>query len=788
MDDNRDLTTRDNESEISLQDIVAVIKNNWMWFTISIITCIIIAVIYLMWAPFVYSRTATVLIKDDAKGGAASEIAAFGDLDMFNVKRNVDNELLVFQSEGLIREVVRQLNLDISYSVREGLRSNELYTRSPVTFNFLDIDEAQEFSFVATPLPDNQLTLSHLPDNAASITVAMNDTVDTPLGKMVATSSPYYDEDTYNIPVSVKKSKRNLVIDDYKKKLKVALGSKTATIINLSIDDVSIPRAEAFLNRLILAYNSSALNDKNQVLINTSNFIAERLRIIESELGGVDANIEQFRRDNQLTHLQSEVGMFLTESSRYNQEQLSLENQKELAITIRNYLTDPTRSTSMIPGNTMSDISIEGQIAEYNSTMQRRDRLIQNSSARNPIVMDLNNSLDAMRRTIIQAIDNLIVGLDVKIRNVQASDRRNTSRIAAVPTQEKQLLSIERQQKIKEELYLYLLNKREENALSQSMAATSARIIDDATGSEIPVAPKDKIIILAAIILGALIPAGVFWCKEMLNTTVRNRRDLEDVITIPYLGDIPLKPKKKGEEQSPVAVTEGGRDSISEAFRIIRTHMDFMNYKENEKHQVIQLTSFQPGAGKTFVSINLAMSFALAQKRVLLVDLDIRRHTLSSTLQFEKGSIGITNYLTGKVKDVDMLISDKASSPHPNLDVISAGPIPPNPAELLLSDRLDKMIESLRKTYDYIFLDNVPAGMIADAKIVNRVADVTLYVVRAGLMDKRMLPQLEQLYKGKEFKNMAVILNAVDYKHAGYSYYSYRYGYSYGYDYNQKTK
>ncbi|MDR2495562.1 MAG: polysaccharide biosynthesis tyrosine autokinase [Tannerellaceae bacterium] len=786
MDDNRDLIAREAESEISLQDLFAVVKNNWMWFAISIIVCIIFAAVYLMWAPYVYSRTATVLIKDDGKGGAMSEAAAFGDIDMFNIKRSVDNEMLVFQSETLVKEVVKQLNLDVSYSMKEGLRTIELYTRSPVVFSFIDIDEAQSFTFTATPLPDKQVLLSHLPDHAENVTIAMNDTVDTPLGRVVATPTSYYDEDAYNLAIAVKKSKRISVVNGYKNKLKVALGSKTATIVNLSIDDVSIPRAEDFLNRLILVYNTSALNDKNQVLINTSNFIAERLRIIEEELGGVDSNIERYRRENQLTNLQSEVGMYLTESSRYSQEQLSLENQKELAVTIRNYLTDPARSAAMIPGNTMSDISIEGQITEYNTTVQRRDRLIQNSSARNPIVMDLNNSLDAMRRNIIQAIDNLIVGLDVKIRNVQASDRRNTSRIAAVPTQEKQLLSIERQQKIKEELYLYLLNKREENALSQSMAATSARIIDDATGTEVPVSPKSKIILAIAILLGAIIPAGIFWGMEMLNSTVRNRKDLEDAITVPYLGDVPLKVTKKGEKPNPVVVKEGGRDSISEAFRIIRTHMDFMNYKENERHQVIQLVSFQPGEGKTFVSINLAMSFALAQKRVLLVDLDIRRHTLSSTLQYEKGAIGVTNFLTGKVKDADMLISDKAASPHPNLDVISAGPIPPNPAELLLSDRLDAMIEALRKNYDYIFLDNVPAGMVADAKIVNRVADATIYVVRAGLMDRRMLPQLEQLYKTKEFKNMAVILNAVDYKHAGYSYSSYRYGYSYGYEYHKE--
>jgi capsular exopolysaccharide synthesis family protein len=301
------------------------------------------------------------------------------------------------------------------------------------------------------------------------------------------------------------------------------------------------------------------------------------------------------------------------------------------------------------------------------------------------------------------------------------------------------------------------------------------------------------IILLAAFIIGLVIPAGTFWGREMLNTTVRNRKDVEDAVSIPLLGDIPLRARKKGknkEKEHKIVVRESGRDSVSEAFRIIRTNMDFMQVKADNL-QVIQFTSFHPGSGKTFVSMNLAMSIAMTKKKVILVDLDIRKHTLSSFVQKGENTLGISNYLSGRVTDYHTLINKKLLEESDQLDIICAGPVPPNPAELLLSERLDYLIEELRKEYDYIFLDNVPAGMVADATIVNRVVDLTLYIVRAGLMDRRQLPELERLYQQGKFKNMAVVLNAVNYQHTGYGYYGYgyQYGYSYGYGYhNQKEK
>ncbi|MDR1258509.1 MAG: polysaccharide biosynthesis tyrosine autokinase [Tannerellaceae bacterium] len=795
MEQNTFTTTppREGEGEVSLSDILQIVKNNWLWFALSVIICCALATLYILWAPKVYTRTAAVLIKDDTKGGAMSESAAFEDLGMFNIKRNVDNEVLVFQSEQLMSIVARRLNLDISYTIREGLRTRELYTHSPVVIQFFDVEGAQEFSLKATPLSEDQVLLSGLPEK--DMVAALNDTIVTSLGRALVTPTLYYTDEYYDVPVTVAKTDMAEVVTHYREELQVALASKTATIINLTLRDVSISRTEDILNTLIAVYNEAAINDKNLITVNTSNFISDRLIIIEKELGNVDADIETYKRENRLTDIQSETGMYLRESSQYSQEELGLENQKTLAGYIHDYLTDPSRSADLIPANTgISDVNIETQISEYNNTLLKRDRLISNSSNRNPIVLDLNNSLTAMKQTIIRAVDNLLVGLDIKIRNVRERDRKNTLRITEVPTQQRHVLSIERQQKIKEELYLYLLNKREENALTQAITESNARIIDSATGDNEPVAPKTYIILLASLFAGLLIPSAYFWLLSTLNTTVRNRKDVEDAVTIPFLGDIPLREKKKnkkGKELSgEVVVRDSGRDSTSEAFRIVRTNMDFMQVKSGAL-QVVMFTSFNPGSGKTFVSMNLATSIALTHKKVVLIDLDIRRHTLSSLLQKEESPVGITQYLSGQVTDFRSLINKNVIDDMRNLDVIYAGPTPPNPAELLLNKRLDTLIDELRKVYDYIFIDNVPAGVVADASIINRLVDLTVYVIRAGLMDKRQLPELERLHQQEKFRNMSIILNAVNYRKAGYGYYGYgyQYGYSYGYGYsNGKRK
>ncbi len=771
MEQQNNLTPAVEEQEINLNDLFYLLLQNWKWFALSILVCVGLAVLYIKATPSEYSRSATVLIKDNSRGGTPmGESAMFQDFGLFNIKNSVDNEILVFQSKRLMRDVVTRLNLDKSYKVREGLKNVELYTQSPVMIQLADAEHPNELAFNITPLSATEVLLTDFSEEGdAEMTVALRDTVETPVGRLAVVPTLYYGDSYFDREIQVAKSDIAELALTYQKKVQVNLANKMATMINLSVIDESIPRAEDLLNTLIAIYNEDAINDKNQIAVNTSEFINERLIIIEQELGSVDSDIEIFKRENQLTDIRSETGMYLQESSAYNKEALSLENQITLARFIREYLTDASKNADLIPSNTgVSDVNIESQIGEYNVLLLRRNKLISNSSDRNPVVMDLNNSLNAMKQTIIRAIDNLIVGLNIQIRNTREREVQTARRITAVPSQQKYVLSIERQQKIKEELYLYLLNKREENALTQAITESNARIIDPATGSENPVAPRVLIILLAGLMLGGLIPAAILWLMEVFNVTIRNRKDIQDVISMPFLGEIPIRDKKAGTE---IQVHRNGRDSVSEAFRIVRTNMEFMRVKKKEM-KVLTVTSAFPGSGKTFVSVNLGMSLALTEKKVILVDLDIRKGTLSKSIY--KTPKGVTSFLSGQVDKVEDLIAP--SGLDKNLDLISSGPIPPNPAELLLDERLDNLIAYLCEHYDYVILDNVPTLQVADAFIINRVVDMTVYLVRAGKFPRRMLPDLEQLYRSERFNNMAILLNGVDTKKGGYGY-----GYGYGY-------
>lgn len=776
---------QEEREEFSLVDLLHIVASRWYWFVLSIVVCCALGALYIKSKPKVYTRTATVLIKDDMAGtGVLSESTAFQELNMFNRKSNVENEVLIFKSKRLMKEVARRLRLDISYKVKVGLRNIELYTQSPTILRFPETAEIESVSLTVQPLNEREVHLSGVVDDTDwQMQAALNDTIDTPAGKVVVTPTHYYTEEYYGVPIVVTKSNLERVAIACSNSLQVALANKMVSIINLSLNDVSRLRAEDILNTLIAVYNEDAINDKNQVAVNTANFINERLIIIENELGDVDTDIETYLKEHQLTDIRSESGVYLQSSTRYQQQALAVENQLTLAQYVHEYLTDPTKSSDLIPANTgISDISasVENQIREYNNILLKRDKLIANSSDRNPVVMDLNNSLVSMKQTIIRAVDNLVAGLKMQLANIQQEEARTTRRISAVPTQQKHVLSIERQQKIKEALYLYLLNKREENALSQSITESNARIVDAATGDNNPVAPRTKVILLAAFCIGCLIPAIIIWLLMALDTKVHNRKDLEDHLTVPFLGEIPLYDKKQ-KPVGEIVVHENGRDAVSEAFRIVRANMDFMRVKAPAM-QVIMFTSFNPDAGKTFVSSNLGMTLALTHKKVVLIDLDIRKGMLSS--RGKNPEMGVTNYLSGKTDDLELLI--KPAEYHPNLDIIYRGPVPPNPAELLLSDRLDQLIEELRKRYDYIIIDNVPSHIVADAAIVNRVADLTIYVVRAERMDRRLLPEVEKLYTQEKLRNMAVLLNGVQFKRSGYNSYYYGYAYGYGYGYGKK--
>lgn len=770
-----------NDQGLNIVDLFMYLASQWKWFLLSILICGGIAWYNYARAPLVYFRSATVIIKDPSNKASTSGLDRF---DNFINKVNVANEILQFRSKKLMREVVQRVHADVSYQIKDGLRSNELYNESPVLVSLPDALPEQSFSFTMTLKDAKTVTLSDFSGIEAkpSYEVALNDTVAIIEGmNVVVTATNYLRDSWLNTPIRVQKLPVESMVNYYKNALGIQQEEEEASILTLALKDSSPARAEDVLNTLITVYNEEAIKEKNQVAVNTANFINERLIIIERELGNVESNLESFKQRNQIVDIASSAGMYMTESQKYNADAMELETQLRLANFIKDYLTDPSKETDLIPSNTgISDMNIENQISLYNAAKLKRDHLIDDSSVNNPVVQELNNSLRAMKQSIIRAVDNMIVSLNVKRNDAQNREMRAQDRVTAIPTKERQMLSIERQQKIKEALYLFLLNKREENALSQAMADNNARVIDGAEGSNAPISPNRNRILLLGLLVGIALPGAVCLAILFMDTRVHGRKDIEGATSVPYLGEIPLdKEAMKDHQKKVMAVKEQGDDIVSEAFRILRTNMAFLS-KKDKPAQVITFTSFNIGAGKTFIARNLSMSLAYLKKRVVMVDLDIRKGTLSR--HFGHYHVGVTNYLSDNTVKVDDIIQHQEG-----FDLIPTGILAPNPAELLMDNRLDELMNELRARYDYIIADNVPVGLIADATIANRIADLTIFVVRAGKLDRRQLPDIEKLYQEKKLKNMALVLNGANPERHGYGY-SYGYGYGYGYGYKNHSK
>ena len=683
-----------NEQSINLLDLLIYLASKWKWFVLSVLIFGGIAWYKYATAPLVYFGSATVIIKDPSSKTTTTGLDRF---DNFINKVNVANEMLQFNSKKLIREVVSRTHADVSYKMEDGLRDVELYTKSPVSVSFADMLPEQYVAFTVTLLKKDSVAVTDfsVAENGASRVVELNDTLLLNEGKVVISSTNYMTKSWIGVPVTVTKRPMDAVVGTYRNSISVKQVEEESSILTLALKDNSYERAEDILNMLVNVYNEEAIRDKNQVAVNTANFINERLIIISQELGDVESDLESFKRENQMVDISSTASMYMGESQKYNSSALELETQLRLAQYIKEYLTDPKKEADLIPSNTgISDMNIENQIGLYNAAKLKRDRLISDSSDKNPVVEELNISLRAMKQSIIRAVDNMIVSINVKRNDAQSREIRAQERVASIPTKERQMLSIERQQKIKESLYLFLLNKREENALSQAMADNNARVIDSAEATKFPISPNRNKILALGILLGLAFPTVAFLVIMFMDTRIHSRKDILGVVSVPFLGEIPLDKNYKSHSRKGVANAYGyGDNVVTEAFRILRTNMSFMSRKDKPL-QVITFTSFNSGAGKSFVAKNLADSLAYTKKKVILIDLDIRKASLSHRMH--KHGVGMTNYLADETIALNDIIHDCEKG----YDFINAGTAAPNPAELLMESRLDSMIEELRKRYD----------------------------------------------------------------------------------------
>lgn len=770
---------------IRIQDLFYLCVNKWYWFVISLAVTIGIAIIYLLTTPPVYTRSASLLIKEDSKGNSLGDAAnLMGDFDLFKTNTNVNNEIQSLQSPAVMLDVVKRLHLDINYYIDGGFYKKVLYGRDcPYTVNFNDLKDNESVAFTINPSQDGHIILEDFlrdgEDVEGTISIMLNDTVDTPIGSLVVTAAN--DSSTYNAPIYVARIGYQKIVEDYVSNLSMTLSDEKSTVINLAFKDVCIQRAEDVLNTVIAVYNENWIKDKNQIAVSTSAFISDRLGVIEQELGNVDENISSYKSEHLLPDVQAAASMYMEQSTATNAQILGLNTQLSMARYIRNYLTNSTSKNQLLPANSgIESPGIEQQIANYNTAQLRRNDLVANSSERNPLVIDMDQSLEDMRRAIVTSIDNHITTLNTQIRSLQQSEQQTTARIAANPTQGKYLLSVERQQKVKEALYLFLLQKREENELSQAFTAYNTRVITPPSGSLIPTAPIKRNIALIAFAMGVLIPVVIIFVRENMNTKVRGRKDLES-LSVPFVGEIPLaesSKKKKATQTKEIVIQQGKRDIVNEAFRVLRTNLEFiLDAKEDkDRASVTLITSFNPGSGKTFLTMNIAATFAMKGKRVLVVDGDLRHGSASAYVGSPKK--GLSDYLGKREDNCEDLIVEKEN--YPGLFVLPVGTIPPNPTELLAEPRLAELMEKMRSRFDYILIDCPPIDIVADTQIIEKLADRTVFIVRAGLLERDMLPKLQSDYDAKRFKNMALVLNGTI---GGSSRYGYRYGYKYGYKY-----
>lgn len=768
---------------ITFKELFYLCLRKWYWFVISLAITLSFAVMYILTTPPTYTRNASLLIKDE-NSSMADAAGVFGDIVSFRTSTNINNELQSIQSPSVMLEAVRRLKLNVNYSTDGGFYDRVLYGKNlPYKVELIDFPDTESATFTMSPADDGKVRLSELTKKGeeldCEISATVNDTIDSPYGRLLIKQNENY---VGQIPEAIKVSVSSIQSASrvYSAKLSANL-SENSTVINMSISDQSTERAEDVLNAVISVYNENWMADKNQIANSTSMFINERLALIEQELGNVDENIASYKSQHQLPDVQAAANLFMTQSSELSAEIANLNTQLSIARYIRNSLSNPTSKNQLLPANSgIESRGIESQISEYNTMLLRRNDLVASSSETNPLVVDLDQSLNNLRSAIISSIDNQINMLNTQLGAVQARAQQTSARISANPTQGKNLLSDERKQKVKETQYLFLLQKREENELSKAFTAYNTRVIMNPTGSNAPTAPVSKNIFLVAFAIGLLIPMVIVFIRETSNTKLRGRLDLEG-LSIPYIGEIPQiksgRMKRKAKLDKKIVIKHGKRDIINEAFRVVRTNFEFILDANGNKNgaDVSVITSFNSGSGKTFISMNAAASFAIKGKRVLVIDGDLRRCMLSTYVGSPQR--GLSDYLANREQNVDKLIVSVEA--HPGLFVLPSGTVPPNPTELLSEPRMAEMIEYLRGQFDYIFIDCPPVDIVADTQIIEKLADRTIFIVRVGLLERELLAKLQSDYDEKRFKNIVMLLNGSE-----SAVNNYRYGYSYGYDSN----
>lgn len=808
-------TEQQHEESINLYAIFFKYLAYWPWFVASVLACLIIAFLYLRYQAPVYNVTSAVLIKEDdsrskgmsAAGGAIEALQSMGGFSMSN---NFDNEVEILKSRTLIRKVVTQLGLYISTAERRVTGYDiPLYKNSPIGV-YMAPQEAEKLE-AGAKLELNYSAEGKLrvkvryemdeeerkeekdfdklpavfPTPAGVFSFTLNDSILTEWKKTRGD----------DVRLSAYVGSPTAVAKSYGENLSVEAASKTTTIAQIAVQNTDKQRAVDFINCLVAFYNQDANDEKNEVAQKSAEFIEERIGIINQELGSTETQLADFKQKSGLTDLTSDAQLALQENSKY--EQMRIENQTQIRLVefLRDYINNPANEQEVIPSNVgLQDQNLSTVIDQYNNMIIERKRLLRTSSENNPAVVNMNTGIEAMRHNVQTTVASVLKGLQISKADIDRQARKFEGRISSAPQQEKEFLSIARQQEIKAQLYIMLLQKREENAITLAATATNGRIIEEAQADKYPVSPKKKIIALAALVIGLGIPVGFIYLRDLLKYKIENRDDVEKLTDVSILAELPRG--KKPEKGGAIVVRENKNDIMEETFRGLRTNLLFMLEKGQK---VILFSSTQPGEGKSFVAGNTAVSLAFLGKKVIVVGMDIRKPGLNKVFNLSRRAEGITNYLSDP-EHINLMDMVQHSDISPNLDILPGGPVPPNPTELVARTVLEDAINQLKERYDYVILDTAPIGMVTDTAIIGRVADICVYVCRADVTPKAGYRYINVLRDEHKFPKLATVINDIDMSKRknsyGYGYgakygygkgYGYGYGYGYGFD-SQNSK
>ena len=770
-------------SGFNLAALWKIVVLHWYWIVLSTIVALGAAFGYLKYTRPVYASNMKILVKDEDsrsrmyRGGQL----ALESMGVISNSNGFDNELEILTSSNISQRVVKSLKLYVSYELDGRLRNHELYKNNPYIVDMpenqlvdlhsliqLKIDRQGDGVHVAGEI---YVPRSKEPILFERSVKELPGSFNTPVGTITLQRNPGVGAELPEKAMYATIMPLEYAAKAYGSRLSVSASSKTTTVAVLNYLDTQPERAIDYLNELFRSYNEDANEDKNEVALKTEEFLKNRISAIREELDATESNLESYKKKNELINLTNDASNALNKLTEYQKEQVELETQLNLVTALLDYVDDPRNAFNVVPSNLgLKDADMSNLLNKYNENVIQRNRLLKSSSPENPYVKRLTAQLEEMWPTIRLSLKSVRENILTQKRSAEDQYNLFSRRVGEVPTQERSLNNIIRQQEIKVELYLMLLQKREENYISLNSTAAKARVIDDprSTGQ---VSPKTKVILLGALVLGLCFPVGLIYLLGLLRYRIEGREDVEMLTKIPVLADIPLAPKSLDGELS-LAVRENSNDMMEEAFRGLRTNLRFIL---SEKENVIACTSCIPGEGKTFVSTNLAMSLALLGKRVIIVGLDIRKPRLVKLFGLSSDHRGITTFLSsnsGDFQDLDKQIHHAVLNP--NLDVLPAGVIPPNPGELISREQLDHAIALLREHYDYVIVDTPPVGLVSDTLSAARVADMTIMVCRADYSPRNNFQLINALHHDNKMPKITLVLNGIDLKKRKYGYY---YGY-----------